>query len=191
MQEMEIISLMEQTGAYQRGHFKLSSGLHSGAYVQCALLLANPIISARLAGTLAKKFVSDQADVVIGPALGGIVLAYEMARSLGARSIFAERDTEGKMALRRGFLVTPDSRVIISEDVLTTGQSINEVIELLSQDGVKPVGIACLVDRHDTKPDFDGIKFESLIKLNIPVFHEVKCPLCKEGLPFVKPGSRR
>jgi orotate phosphoribosyltransferase len=191
MQEMEIMEMFRKTGAYRQGHFKLSSGLHSGAYLQCALVLQNPIIAARLCSSLATKFAQNTPDVVIGPALGGVVIAYELARALGARAIFSERDASGIMKLRRGFRVSPSLRVLIAEDVLTTGRSVREVIDLLKEDGVTPVGVAALVDRAGTALDFGGIKHEGLIKLNIPTFDPSSCPLCQEGLPLEKPGSRK
>ncbi|MBD3426928.1 MAG: orotate phosphoribosyltransferase [Candidatus Omnitrophica bacterium] len=191
MQQMEIMDMLKKTGAFQQGHFKLSSGLHSGAYLQCALVLQNPVIAARLCETLAMKFRPDAPDVVVGPAMGGIVLAYELARALKARAIFTERGQDGKMALRRGFSVSPRNKVLIAEDVLTTGRSVKEVVSLLGQDSIKPVGIASLVNRSTSGIDFGGIKCESLIKLDIPTFEEAQCPLCQEGVPLVKPGSRK
>lgn len=191
MKNAEIMELFTKSGAYKQGHFKLSSGLHSGSYLQCALVLQDPVLASRLCGVLAQKFENDKPDIVIGPALGGVVFAYEMARVLGAKAMFTERDDEGKMRLRRGFIITPSSKVLVAEDVLTTGRSVREVMEVLEEDGVKPTAIACMVDRTTVKPDFGGIRYESLIKLTIPAFNEEKCPLCKEGLPLVKPGSRR
>ncbi len=191
MQEMEIMEMFRKTGAYRQGHFKLSSGMHSGAYLQCALVLQNPIVAARLCSSLANKFAADTPDVVIGPALGGVVIAYELARALGARAIFSERDETGTMKLRRGFRVSPSSKVLVAEDVLTTGRSVKEVLALLKEDGVTPVGIAALVDRAGQKMDFGGIRHEGLIKLNIPTFDPANCPLCQEGLPLEKPGSRK
>ena len=191
MQEMEIMELFRKAGAYQQGHFRLSSGLHSGAYLQCALVLQNPMIAERLCNALAKKFIADTPDVIIGPAMGGIVLAYELARALNARAIFTERNEEGKMVLRRGFKVVPSNRILIAEDVLTTGKSVKEVISLLKEDGLAPKAVAALVDRSTTLMDFSGIKCESLIKLSIPTFTEDACPLCQEGMPIIKPGSRK
>jgi orotate phosphoribosyltransferase len=191
MQSMEIMDLFKKSGAYQQGHFKLSSGLHSGAYLQCALVLQNPMVAERLCGVLAAKFKADVPDTIIGPAMGGIVLAYELARALKARALFAERNDDGKMVLRRGFSVVPENKVLIAEDVLTTGKSVKEVIALLGQDGIKPVGIASIVDRSAGSIDFGGIKNESLIKLGIPTFAETECPLCQEGIPLAKPGSRK
>ncbi|MBU1084225.1 MAG: orotate phosphoribosyltransferase [Candidatus Omnitrophota bacterium] len=191
MKDKEVIDIFSRIGAFKQGHFRLSSGLHSGAYLQCALVLADPIIAGKLCAALAKKFIADEPDVVIGPAMGGIVLAYEMARALKARAIFSEREENGKMALRRGFVISPGSKVLIAEDVLTTGGSVKEVIKLLRQDGIEPVAVAALVDRSRHKLDFDGIKYQSLIKLDVPSFTEKECPLCQEGIPISKPGSRK
>ena len=191
MQEMEIMDIFSRMGAYQQGHFKLSSGLHSGAYLQCALVLQDPVLAARLCGVLADKFRTDTPDIIVGPAMGGIILAYELARALNARAIFTERDNTGQMSLRRGFRLAPVNKVLIAEDVLTTGKSVKEVITLLQEDGVTPVGVASLVDRSKGVLDFGGIKHESLIKLDIPTFKEEKCPLCQEGVPIIKPGSRK
>jgi len=191
MQEIEIMEIFKKTEAFKQGHFKLSSGLHSGAYLQCALVLQDPIIAARLCGVLANKFRADEPDIVIGPALGGIVVAYELARALNAKALFTERDAEGKMILRRGFEVPRESRVLVAEDVLTTGGSAKEVIDLLRNMGVKPIGVAALVDRSSRKLDFSGVKHESLIKLDLMTFEEARCPLCQEGVPVTKPGSRK
>lgn len=191
MQEMEIMDLFKKSKAYQQGHFKLSSGLHSGVYLQCALLLQEPAIAARLCKVLAEKFRADKPDIVVGPAMGGVILAYEMARALGARAIFTERDNAGDMVLRRGFRVFPVNRVLVAEDVLTTGRSVKEVISLLRGNDVVPVGVASLVDRSTSLIDFGGIKCESLIKLDVPTFEQEKCPLCQEGMPINKPGSRK
>ena len=159
--------------------------------MQCALVLQNPIVAARLCAALADKFRVDAPDVILGPAMGGIVLAYELARALNARAIFTERDDDGQMKLRRGFIVTPANKVLVAEDVLTTGKSVKEVISLLRKDGVVPIGVAALVERSAGKLDFDGVKHENLIKLDIPVFKEEDCPLCQEGIPITKPGSRK
>ncbi len=191
MKEMEIMDIFKKSGAYHQGHFKLSSGLHSGAYLQCALVLQEPHIAERLCAVLAEKFAGDAPDVVVGPAMGGIVLAYELARHLNARAVFTERDAEGTMALRRGFSVSTKNKVLIAEDVLTTGGSVKEVIELLKKESIKPVGVASLVDRSSAKLDFGGVKHESLLRLDVPTFKEEDCPFCQEGIPIVKPGSRK
>lgn len=188
---MEIMEILERSGAYKHGHFKLSSGFHSGSYLQCALVLQDPILASRVCGVLANKFKADKPDIVIGPAMGGIIFAYEMARALGAKAMFTERDAQGRMALRRDFIVTPVNKVLIAEDVFTTGRSVREIIDILKKDSVTPVGIAGFIDRSLGRLDFGGIKHESLIKLNLPVFEEENCPLCREGVPLVKPGSRK
>ena len=138
MQEMEIMDIFKKAGAYKQGHFKLSSGLHSGAYLQCALVLQDPVVGDRLCKVLAEKFLADEPDVIIGPAMGGIVFAYELARALNARAMFTERDADGKMVLRRGFMVSPVNKVLIAEDVLTTGKSVKEVLALLEEEEQEP-----------------------------------------------------
>jgi len=190
MQKSEVVQIFSETGAYKQGHFRLSSGLHSGAYLQCALVLQDPRVAQRLCGVLAQKFIADEPDVVIGPAMGGIILAYELARALNARAVFTERDRQGEMKLRRGFSVTPQNRVLVAEDVLTTGGSVKEVLSLLRMDNIVPVGIAALVDRSTRLLDFGGVKHESLLKLEVPVFEEQECPLCQEGIRIDRPGSR-
>lgn len=192
MQRTEMMQLFTESGAYKQGHFMLSSGLHSPAYLQCALLLQNPPVAERVSKVLAQKFLADEPDVIVGPAMGGVVLSYELARALKARAVFTERDKEGRMRLRRGFTVTSRNKVLIAEDVLTTGGSVKEVITLLEEQcGVVPEGIAALVDRSTLPLDFNGIKHESLLKLEVPVFEAEKCPLCQEGIPLTKPGSRK
>lgn len=191
MEEREIMTIFTQIGAYHQGHFKLSSGLHSPAYLQCALVLADPIISARLCGVLAKKLNTERPDIVIGPAMGGIVLAYELARAVGARALFTERDKDGKMCLRRGFKVNPGDKIVIAEDVITTGGSVKEVVELLRQNNVEPREVACFIDRSGGAADLGGINHRSLVRLDIPTFREEECPLCQEGLPIQKPGSKK
>lgn len=191
MQEMEIMDIFKKSGAYKQGHFKLSSGLHSGAYLQCALVLQEPVIAARLCAALAEKFRADAPDVIVGPAMGGVIFAYELARALNARAVFTERDDEGKMALRRGFELDAKNKVLIAEDVLTTGKSVKEVLKLLDGMAVRPVAITSLVDRSSELIDFGGIKTESLIKVDVPTFDPGECPLCQEGMPIDKPGSRK
>ena len=191
MNETEIMELFKKSRAYLQGHFKLSSGLHSASYLQCALVLQNPFIASRLCSAITKKFSQIVPDVVLGPAMGGVVLAYELARGFEARAIFSERDESGQMTLRRGFVISPNSKVLIAEDVLTTGKSVKEVISLLEKDGITPIGVASLVDRSGGELDFEGIRYESLIKLKVPTFDPEDCPLCKEGVPLEKPGSRK
>lgn len=189
MNRNEVIEVFKKHSAYQKGHFLLSSGLHSEWYLQCALVLEHPKLSAKLCGELAKKFRSKKIDVVIGPALGGIVVAYEVARSLGAKGIFTERE-EGKMALRRGFKIDKGERILVVEDVTTTGGSVKEVVELAKSCGAKVIGVGALIDRSGGKAKF-GVPFKTLVKLNIKIYQPNKCPLCKQGFPLIKPGSRK
>lgn len=174
-------------GAVQDGHFLLTSGLHSPTYVQSALILQHPDQATALGRTLADRVRAAHPDVVIGPALGGIVIAYEVARALGCRAIFAER-AEGEMQLRRGFAVGPGERVLLVEDVVTTGGSVEEVAALARAAGGEIAGIAALVDRSG------GARFvaplAALITLDLPVFPPEACPLCRQGEPVRKPGSR-
>lgn len=191
MRENEIMEIFSAVGAYKQGHFKLSSGLHSGAYLQCALVLADPMLAAKLCSSMAERLAIHEPDVVVGPAIGGIVFAYELARNLKARALFTERDSSGKMALRRGFKISPGSRVLVAEDVLTTGGSAKEVINLLEEDGIIPRAVVALVDRSGGRLDLGGVKHESLVRLDIAAFEADKCPLCQEGIPIEKPGSRK
>lgn len=183
------MKIFRDCGAYHKGHFRLSSGLHSEYYLQCALVLADPKVAARLCGEAAKKFRGKKIDVVIGPAIGGITAAYEVARALGARGIFSERE-DGKMTLRRGFKLDRGERVLIVEDVTTTGGSAKEVVKMTKALGAKVIGVGAIIDRSGGKAKF-GAPFKSLAKLNIKTYQPNKCPLCKEGIPIIKPGSRK
>lgn len=183
-----MLHIFQDKGALLKGHFKLSSGLHSGQYLQCALLLQDSKYTERLCKELALRFKDDNVSVVIGPALGGIIVSYEVARALSARSIFSERE-DGKMRLRRGFNIDKKDRALVVEDVITTGTSTKEVIDIVKKTGAHLVGIGTLVDR--TKGIDFGERFISLLKIDIPTFKPADCPLCKEGLPLHKPGSRR
>lgn len=202
MTEKEVLSLFDKYNALLTGHFKLSSGLHSEKYLQCALVLQYPSIAEKLSKALAEKFSADKIDVVIGPALGGITLAYEVARALGVRGIFAERQegpparTElscsraGKMVLRRGFSIKKGEKVLVVEDVVTTGGSTKEVIGAVEDSGGKVVGVGSIIDRSDERIDF-GVKFEYLAKIEIETFKPENCPLCRANIPMAKPGSRK
>lgn len=189
MQEREILKIFKDSGAILKGHFKLSSGLHSSDYLQCALVLQFPGYTEKLCRDLANHFKADRPTCIIAPALGGIVVSYEVARLLGARSIFTEREA-GKMTFRRGFKVFAEDRVLVVEDVITTGLSTNEVIEVVRSSGAKLVGVGSIVNRSGKDIDF-GVKSKSLIKLNLPNFFPETCPLCKKGIELVKPGSRQ
>lgn len=188
MNPKEIMRIFESTGALLKGHFLLSSGLHSGQYLQCALILQHPKYAESLCAEIARRFDGDRVTAVCGPALGAVVVSYEVARAMGVRSIFCER-REGKMTLRRGFSVGPDDSVLVVEDVITTGTSVKEIIEIMRREGAGVVGIGVICDRSSQPIDF-GARFESLIKLDIKNFSARDCPLCKEGIPIQKPGSK-
>ena len=183
---MAIIEILKETEALLEGHFLLSSGKHSDRYVQCAKVLRYPDKAMKVLEPVVEQLKDLDKDLVVRPAMGGIVVAYELGRQLGKEAIFTER-VDGKMELRRGFEVKKGQRIIISEDVVTTGKSSFEVKELLESMGAVVIGIASIVDR--TNEDI-GIPLYSSIKLEI-IAHDVEnCPLCKENIPYIKPGSR-
>ena len=189
MIDKDILKLFEEHGALLSGHFRLSSGLHSEKYLQCALVLQYPDIAEELSRELAKKFAKEKIDVVIGPALGGITLAYEVARALGVRGLFTERQ-EGKMVLRRGFSIKEREKALVVEDVITTGGSTKEVIDVVKSQGADVVGVGSIIDRSSGEVDF-GASFQSLARIRIETFEEKNCPLCRKNVPIMKPGSRR
>jgi len=184
----EILEIFHERHALLTGHFKLSSGLHSEKYLQCALVLQYPDVTGKLSKALAGKFSGEKINVVIGPALGGITLAYEVARAVGTRGFFTERQ-DGKMLLRRGFSIEKGERVLVVEDVITTGGSTKEVVEVVKNAGGIVVGVGCIIDRS-ASPIYFGAKFESLAKIKVDTFKEGDCPLCKKNIPVTKPGSR-
>ncbi|MFW5649200.1 MAG: orotate phosphoribosyltransferase [Candidatus Alkaliphilus sp. MAG34] len=184
-----VIEILEKTGALKNGHFLLTSGLHSDRYIQCAQVLQYPKYTEEICKGLADEFREDNIDIVIGPATGGIIMAYEMARQLGAMAMFAEKEKE-KRVLRRGFYVPKGAKVLVAEDVITTGGSVKEVIELIKEIGGIPAGVAVLVDRSNGKIDF-GTKLRSALSLEVASYEETECPICKKGnIPLEKPGSR-
>ena len=180
--------ILEKTGVLQSGHFLLTSGKHSNRYMQCAKIFQHPDISAQISKDLAEKYDEYDIDIVIGPAVGGIILAYEVARQLEVRALFAEREN-GAMTLRRGFEIKPGSRVLVVEDVITTGGSVKEVIEVVRKVGGEVVGVASVVDRSGGKALFD-VPYKSAIKDDIETYEPEVCPMCKEGSTAYKPGSR-
>lgn len=191
MEEKEIMSVLRECGVLLDGHFKLTSGKHSNRYMQCARLFEHPAQSKQLCTELVRKLQSrglDRVDLVVGPALGGIIMAYQVAECLGVRNIFAERE-EGKMTLRRGFKVEPGEHVLVCEDVVTTGGSVKEVIELLKASGAEVVAVASIVDRSQGKVDF-GVPFQALVQVDFDVYEPDDCPLCASGSEAYKPGSR-
>ena len=187
--EKEVIGIFEKYNALLSGHFKLSSGLHSAKYLQCALVLQDPELAEKLAIVIAEKVLGIDIDLVVGPALGGVTLAYEVARMLGVRGIFTERD-EGKMTLRRGFSIKPGEKVLVVEDVVTTGLSTKEVMDVVKAHGGVVVAVASIIDRSEVVPDY-GVKFVSLAKVKVDTYKPEDCPLCKSGSVAIKPGSRK
>jgi orotate phosphoribosyltransferase len=188
MNSAEVHGLFEDHGALRRGHYHLSSGLHSDTYAQCALVLQWPGIAERLGHELGSRFGSLRPTVVLGPAMGGIVIGHEVARYLGVRSIFSER-VEGRMALRRGFGLESSDRVVVCEDVITTGRSPAEATELVAEAGATLIGVGTIIDRS-SGVSF-GVHVESLLRLDAAVWEPGDCPLCASGEELTSPGSRR
>lgn len=186
----EVMKKFEDAGAIQKGHFKLTSGVHSDTYIQCAQIMQHPEFMHNLCSELGKKFRGDDIDVIVGPAIGGIIMAHVMARVLGpwVRAIFTEREN-GKMTLRRSFEIKEGEKVIVVEDVTTTGSSVREVIDIVKSRKGKVVGVGVLIDRSGGKVNF-GVKTEKLLTVDIKTYLPEECPLCKKGIPVVKPGSR-
>ena len=189
MKDKAILNLFEKTNALLKGHFKLSSGLHSEKYLQCALVLQYPKYSKYLCLELAKKFKKEKPSAVIAPAIGGVLVSYEVANALGCRSLFTEREN-GAMTLRRGFDIKKSERILVVEDVITTGGSTKEVIDVVKQRGGDVIGVGAIIDRSFARIDF-GVRFKCLIKLSVKTFEPANCPLCKKNIPISKPGSRR
>lgn len=179
---------IRQTGVLKEGHFLLSSGRHSDWYMQCAQLLMHPEEAEKTGQALAELFATEPVDLVVGPALGGVIIAHEVARSLGVPCIFTERK-EGEMQLRRGFTVSPGQRVLVIEDVVTTGGSVKEVIRLLEEREANIVAVGSIVDRSGGINPF-SYPYRALMKIDIQSYAPAECPLCKRGIPAVKPGSR-
>lgn len=184
----EILSLFRKTGALLAGHFLLTSGLHSGHYLQCALILQYPDLAAELGAQLADLLRPTRPDAVAAPAIGGILVAHEAARALGVRALFTEREN-GVMRLRRGFSLNPGERILVVEDVMTTGGSTRETISCIAESGGMVVGVGSLVDRSGGAVAFEVPKV-SLVRLDLENYQPGSCPLCRQGLPLVKPGSR-
>jgi len=184
----DIGRVFREAGALLEGHFRLSSGLHSARYIQCALVLQYPQIATRLGAQLADAFAGERIETVIAPAIGGILVAHEVARHLGARAIFAEREG-GRFTLRRGFAIAPAERVLVVEDVITTGHSTREVIELVRAAGGEVVGVGALIDRSGRALYF-GVPLRALLQLDLPTYPPDACPLCAAGVPMDTPGSR-
>lgn len=188
MTQEEVLNIYQQTGALLTGHFLLSSGLHSERYLQSALVLQQPDIATKLCASLAAHFRNDRIEVVISPALGGVFVSHETARALGVRAIFAER-VNGELTLRRGFSIGAGERVLVVEDVITTGKSTRETIEVVKKTGGVVIAAGALVDRSGGKAEL-GVPYKSLVTLDVPTYGPDACPLCKAGGTPIKPGSR-
>jgi orotate phosphoribosyltransferase len=188
MSEAETLALYEKTGALLRGHFLLSSGLHSDTYLQSALVLQHPEYATALGGELAAPFTEAGVQVVVAPAIGGILVAHEVARALGARGLFTERE-DGAMRLRRGFAVARGERCLVVEDVVTTGGSTREVMQAVAEAGGRVVGVGALIDRSGGAAAFP-VRYAALATIAVPNFKPADCPLCRAGSRPTKPGSR-
>ncbi len=188
MTSEQVLDIYRKTGALLTGHFLLSSGLHSEQYLQSALVLQQPDIATKLCAALADHFRDHSIEVVIAPALGGVFVSHETARALGVRALFAER-VSGELTLRRGFTIKPGERVLVVEDVITTGKSTRETIVVVQKAGGLVVAAGSLVDRSGGKADI-GVPYHSLVILDVPTYRPESCPLCRAGSAPVKPGSR-
>ncbi len=194
MTQQEILKILKDSGALLEGHFILTSGLHSPQYIEKFRVLEQPKYTEMLCKEIAAIYKKSVITVVVGPMTGGIILAYETARQLGVKSIFTERVDgptavqAGKMKFRRGFTITPTDKVLIVEDIITTGGSVLEVIDEVKKYGADIVGLSCLVDRSNGKAKFD-IPFNPLLVMNVETYPPDNCPLCKSGSTAIKPGS--
>ena len=184
----ELLDLFRKSSALLEGHFRLTSGLHSSGYLQCALVLQHPQPAEALGRAIAERTRELKPTVVLTPALGGVIIGQEVGRALGVRAIFAERQ-DGALTLRRGFMIGEADRVLVVEDVLTTGGSTRETMQVATAAGGRVVGAAAIVDRSGGRATFD-VPFAALLAIDLPTYEPDKCPLCAQGLPVTKPGSR-
>lgn len=184
----KVLEILKETEAFMEGHFLLSSGRHSKQYVQCAKVLRFPDKAEAVLAEVIERIKDIDIETVVGPAMGGVIVAYEIGRQLGKEAIFTERK-DGQMQLRRGFNIKPGQRVIIAEDVVTTGKSTLETKKVLEKLGAEVIGVACIVDRRSTEIDL-GMPVYSAIELEIETYTPEECLICQKQLPLVKPGSR-
>lgn len=184
----DILERFRRVGGFLEGHFRLTSGLHSPGYLQSALVLQHPVEAEACGEAIAARVRDLGADVVLSPALGGIVIGQEVGRALGVRAIFAERQ-DGRLTLRRGFSLAPGEKVLVVEDVVTTGGSTRETIEVARAAGAHVVGAASIVDRSGGNQGLD-VPYQALVPISLPTYQPDACPLCAAGLPVIKPGSR-
>jgi len=189
MKRDDILKLLEHVGAIRQGHFELSSGRHSATYIQCALVLQFPQHAEQLGRALADTFKEHSASCVVSPALGGIVIGHEVARALGVRSLFVERDRSGQMALRRGFELKPGERALVIEDVWTTGGSTRETIGVVEQEGGLVVAAGAIIDRSGGRLELN-VSSRALLEMDVPSYEPDDCPLCRTGGVATRPGSR-
>jgi orotate phosphoribosyltransferase len=189
MDSATVLDLFRTSGALLEGHFRLTSGLHSERYLQSALVLQYPDLATRLGDAIGERTRHLQPTVVLSPALGGIVIGQEAGRALGVRAIFAERQ-DGRLTLRRGFTVSPADRVLVVEDVITTGGSTRETIDVARESGAQVVGASSIIDRGLDSSRVVDVPLVSLVRMEVPTYQPESCPLCAKGLPVVKPGSR-
>lgn len=185
---IDVLPIFRQSGALHEGHFRLSSGLHSSGYLQCALVLQHPVYAESLGRMLGDALRDLNPTVVLSPALGGLIIGHEVARALGVRAIFAERQ-EGVLTLRRGFTLSKDDRVVVIEDVVTTGGSTRETMVVARDAGATVVGAGSIIDRSGGTSSLD-VPFRALATLSLPTYDPSACPLCAAGQPVTKPGSR-
>lgn len=186
LSEKEVMGMLEETSAVMHGHFLLTSGLHSPMYVEKFNVLQHPKYTEALCKAMAYAFKDDGIELVIGPMTGGILLAHEVGKELGTRALFTERDN-GKMMFKRGFSIPEGAKVLVVEDIVTTGGSVFEVIEAVKENGGQVAGVALMVDRSGGKIDF-GVKTKALLTLDVTTYKPEECPLCKEGKEFTKRG---
>lgn len=189
LERKDILEIMRETQSLREGHFRLKDGRHSRQLVQIAQVLQYPKFLEMLCEELSRRFKGEEIDVVVAPAIGGILVAYEVAQALGTRHIFAERE-DGKMIFRRGFVLEEDENALVVEDVITTGNTVNEVIEAVKERGGIVRGVGIVVDRSGGKAHF-GARTETLITIDSQTWDPEECPLCKEGIPLNKPWPRK
>lgn len=187
MSEKEVEDLLIETSAIMEGHFLLTSGLHSPRYVEKFNVLQKPVYTEKLCRAMAEKFKDANIETVVGPITGGILLAHETGKALGTRAIFTEREN-GKMTFRRGFTLHEGERVLIVEDIVTTGGSIREVIDVVKEHGGIPVAVSMLVDRSGGKATFGDVPSTALLHMDVQTYKPEECPLCKAGIPMTKRG---
>jgi len=189
MTEAEIVNILKESGALLNGHFQLRSGLHSDHFFQAALLLQYPDKAEIVCRHLAEKFRDCEVSAVISPAVGGLIVGQEVARALGCKAIFADKE-DGELVLKRGFTIKPGEKILVAEDVVTKGGRVQQTIDLVRAKGGDVVGVAVIVDRSGGDASFDVPKFESALKLTLPTFDPADCPLCAKNLPIDRPGSK-